>query len=156
MALAAMIALFALIGFLARSTRRTPALPVRSKPILTRAEIAFYERLVRALDRIGGVDVFPQVCMSALIETLPGLDSRERMFVRNKFNRKFVDFTIVDAATRPLLIVELDDSTHDLSDNDVRRDQITGAAGIPTLRIRGRDAKNDMVIEQRVRDMLPS
>lgn len=154
-ALVGFLVVLCLLALLSRLWVKKPSIPVRSRAILTRAEIAFYERLLRAIERIGGVDVFPQVCMSAIIETTPGLDARERMAVRSKFNRKYVDFTIVDAATRPLLIVELDDVTHEW-DKDAQRDAITAAAGVPTLRMRGSAARDEYEIERRVRSFLQS
>lgn len=149
------VAAICLLIIIARTAARRPAIPVRARPVLTRAELSFYRRLISALDRIGGVDVFPQVCMSAIIETLPGLEPRERMAVRSTFNRKYVDFAIVDGSTRVVLIVELDDSTHS-DEKDRRRDAITAAAGIPTLRISGAAARDDHEIERRVRQLLPS
>lgn len=149
------IAVIALVILVAKMGTRPKAIPVRARPILTRAELSFYRHLVRALERIGGVDVFPQVSMSAIIETTPGLDARERMAVRSTFNRKYVDFVIIDGSTRPLLIVELDDRTHE-EDKDRRRDAIMAAAGIATLRISGSAARDDREIERRLRQMLPS
>lgn len=126
------------------------SLPVFPTPVLTKAEIAFYHRLVRVLGRIGGVDVFPQVAMGAIMDVQKNLDQNVRMSIRNRFDRKIIDFVVVDAETRVLLIVELDDSTHE-SAKDRARDEITAAAGHRTMRIRGRAARDDAEIERQIR-----
>lgn len=57
---------------------------------------------------------------------------------RNKFNRCHVDLLLTDLDFNVLLILELDGSSHRSSrvkERDKKRDAITGAAGIPTLRI---------------------
>jgi hypothetical protein len=152
MAMLAAVVLLALVlvAVLMRASGGGSSLPVFPKPVLTRAEIAFYHRLVRVLGGIGGVDVFPQVAMGAIMDAQKGLDQKTRMSVRNRFDRKIIDFVIVDAETRVLLIVELDDSTHETS-KDRARDEITAAAGHRTMRIRGRAARDDAEIERMLR-----
>lgn len=127
-----------------------PRLPVFATPILTRSEIAFHRKLVAAARRIGGVDVFAQVAMGAVMDADKSLDQNTRRSVRNRFDRKIIDFVIVDAQTNVLLLVELDDSTHE-AQRDRDRDAITRAAGHATMRIRGKAAKDDAEIERMVR-----
>lgn len=127
--------------------------PVRPKPVMTKAEIIFYERVVRAVTNIGGIDVFPQVAMGAVLEVKNSVEKNQRRAVRNRFDRKIMDFVIVDAETNVLLIIELDDSTHD-SARDKARDRITESAGYPTMRIRGKAARSDEEIERQIRNYL--
>lgn len=130
--------------------RRAHRLPVVPKPVLTKAEVAFYRRLVRAAAQIGGIDVFPQVAMGAIMDAERGLEAGTRQSVRNRFDRKIVDFVIVDDDANVLLLVELDDRTHDAA-KDRLRDEITAAAGYSTMRIRGREARDAMEIERQLR-----
>lgn len=127
--------------------------PVRSKPVMTKAEIIFYQRVVRAVTNIGGIDVFPQVAMGAVLEVKNSVDKNQRRAVRNRFDRKIMDFVIVDAETNVLLIIELDDSTHDMT-RDKARDRITESAGYPTMRIRGKEARSDEEVERQIRNYL--
>lgn len=136
------------------STSR-PAIPVVARRVLTASELVFYRRLIRALENIGGVDVMPQVSMSAVMDTRKGLDPQTARATRNRFDRKTIDFVVVDAETNVLLIIELDDWSHDgQGERDSKRDEITAAAGHRTLRIRGKAAKNDAEVERLVRQAL--
>lgn len=126
------------------------ALPVHPTPVLTQAEVRFHGVLVAAVARIGGMSVFPQVAMGAILDADRNLEAEFRRNVRNRFNRKIVDFVIVDARTNVLLIVELDDSTHD-GDRDRARDEITRSAGYATMRIRGRSARDPVHVEAEIR-----
>ena len=146
-ALAALVALL-LVAIIRR--RGEPRLPVIARPVMTKAEIAFFRHLVRAADAIGGVDVFPQVSMGAIMEVERGNDRSVQLSVRNRFDRKIVDFLVVDADTRVKLIVELDDRTHDAA-KDRERDAITASAGYRTLRIRGAAARDPREVERLVR-----
>lgn len=144
------IAVIILLLFGRRGGARLPVVP---KPVLTRAEIAFYHRLVRVASRIDGIDIFPQVSMGAVMDAARGIDQSTRRAVRNRFDRKIIDFVVVDSDTNVLLIIELDDSTHDtLRDRD--RDSITRSAGYDTMRIRGRASRDDGEIDRALRQHL--
>lgn len=57
---------------------------------------------------------------------------------RNKFNRNFCDFMVVNHEFKPLVCVELDDRTHHIKPKkDVFRDNLLAAAEIPTERFFG-------------------
>lgn len=141
----------AVLGLRLALRRTVPrALPVHPTPVLTQAEIRFHAVLVAAVARIGGMSVFPQVAMGAILDADRNLEADFRRNVRNRFDRKIVDFVIVDARTNVLLIVELDDSTHD-GDRDRARDEITRSAGYATMRIRGRSARDAAHVEAELR-----
>jgi very-short-patch-repair endonuclease len=144
----AILAALALRHAFGRRPRR--ALPVHPTPVLTQAEVRFHGVLVAAVARIGGLSVFPQVAMGAILDADRNLDPDFRRNVRNRFDRKIVDFVVVDARTNVVLIVELDDSTHD-GDRDRARDEITASAGYATMRIRGRSARDAAHVEAEVR-----
>lgn len=115
--------------------RGEPQSPFVSKPLLTRHELAFYEKLVEAAERIGAAGVFPQVAMGALLDARKGLDPQVWRTTRNRFDRKIVDFVVVDEDMDVMTIVELDDRTHE-NDKDRARDAMTSAAGYRTARFR--------------------
>ena len=148
------IALAVIVGAIVLARRLRPRPPLFATPVLTRAEIAFHARLVRAARRNGVAHVFAQVSMAAIMDADRGMDARERKSLRNRFDRKIVDFVLCDADTNVLLVVELDDRTHD-GDRDRARDALVAAAGHRTMRIRGADARDDGVIARMVGAALP-
>jgi very-short-patch-repair endonuclease len=86
------------------------ALPYRRKPFLTPAEIAYY-KMLRMLfaDRYL---IFAQVRVVDLCEVL---DRPFNQGAVNRIDRRHVDFVLCDQQTfRPMVAIELDDSTHDL------------------------------------------
>lgn len=146
------VAVIAVVMLLVVALRRGggPRLPVFPTPVLTKAEIAFHSRLARIVARIDGIQVFPQVAMGAIMDADRNMEKGARQSVRNRFDRKIVDFVIVDRDTNVLLLIELDDSTHDFQ-RDRDRDEITRSAGYGTMRIRGKAARDDNEIERLLR-----
>ncbi len=103
---------------------------VEQKPILTDNEIEFFGRLREALPDF---EVFPQVCMGAILKPAAG-SGENYARIRATFSQKIIDFTVcVPGSLQVIALIELDDRTHN-AQKDARRDSITGAAGIPTLR----------------------
>lgn len=152
-ALCVLIMIAALVAVLLRT--RSSSGPIEPRPVMTQAELAFYRRLTPVLERIGGVDVFAQVSMGAIMEVSRSMEQSQRRALRNRFDRKVVDFVVTDEQSNVLLLIELDDRTHD-ADRDGARDQMTRSAGYPTLRIRGRAARDGAEIERLVRTHLSS
>jgi hypothetical protein len=96
--------------------------------ILTPNEAEFFGRLRAALpDHY----VFPQVAMSAIIE--PKGYARNRRAAFNRIAQKRVDFAICTDRLQLLVLVELDDRSHNAR-RDAMRDAMTGSAGIRTIR----------------------
>jgi len=92
--------------------------------ILTPNEAEFFGRLRAALpDHY----VFPQVAMGAIIT--PKGYGRNRKAAFNRIAQKRVDFAICTDSLHLLVLVELDDRTH-----DAMRDAMTRSAGIRTIR----------------------
>lgn len=109
--------------------------PYRAKDLMTPNEQDMFARLVRALP---GHYVFPQVAMGAIVESAPRLGEAVARGVRSRFDRKIVDFLVVDSHTFDVVaIVELDDRTH-VASKDQARDGITAAAGYRTVRFQAR------------------
>ena len=108
--------------------------PVYARPVLSEAERTFYARLRAAIPQF---DVLCQVQIGQFIEVD---DSRRHPGVRNRYDRLSADFVVCAEDFRPLLVVELDDSSHDRTvqrDRDARKDAVLAAAGVPVVRFRG-------------------
>ncbi|WP_227592119.1 MULTISPECIES: DUF2726 domain-containing protein [Pseudomonadota] len=102
---------------------------VSPKRILTDSEAYNLERIINNMPE--GLLICPQVSFNAFINC-------KITKLRNQFNRKSVDYLIVDHDFNPLLVVEIDDDSHTSKKvrmRDLKRDEIAAAAGIPTLRI---------------------
>jgi very-short-patch-repair endonuclease len=127
--------------------------PFVAKPLLTRHETAFFMKLTDAAQRVGAAGVFPQVAMGALLDARKGLESKEFRQTRNRFDRKIVDFVVVDDKMEVMAIVELDDWSHK-AEKDQARDAMTAAAGYKTARFRDGHKISVTEIEQGLRQTI--
>ena len=129
----------ALVGGLSAPTKAAH-LPYRAKARFVSANEAL---VFNALERHSDSRVvFANVLMRDLVEVTPQRDRSAWQTAHNRIAQRQVDFVVCDRATfRPLLAIELDDSTHDTarrSQSDRLEDEIFRAAGLPFLRLRGR------------------
>jgi hypothetical protein len=105
----------------------------RRKYLLTKAEKSFYGVLRRIL---GDSYIFAKVRLADLVEA----DERHLLRKSNfdHIKSKHIDFVICDAALSPVIVIELDDSSHRepvrvTRDRDVNR--ILEIAELPILRV---------------------
>jgi hypothetical protein len=103
---------------------------------LSPAELNFYRVLQTAV--ADWATLFTKVNLADLFYASAG-DSGQNQAYRNRINRKHLDFLLCDPGTlRPLLGVELDDSSHNRPDRQARDEFVDGvfaAAGLPLLHI---------------------
>lgn len=116
-------------------------LPIRLRDdFLSAAEFSFYKVLQQAL--AGQATICPKVNLADLF-FVAGTGNQA---LRNKFDRKHVDFLICDARTmQPRCGIELDDSSHGRADRQERDElvnQLFDAAGLPLVRFPVRSAYN--------------
>ncbi len=121
----------------------TPQAAVESYPyqpqksILTDAELSFYHVLITALN--GRLTTCVQIPLISLIYPKTGNHKRNNTY-RNKIDRKRVDFVLCDPQTlRPMLVIELDDSTHQRTSRQKRDtfvEKALEAAKIPIMRVK--------------------
>ncbi len=123
---------------------------VRAKPLMTAREVKFWRLLIAAA---GPMHVAPQVAMGALMK-VDGAAGRSRArATRNRFDRKVVDFVLLDDDGAVRLLIELDDRMHD-SDRDTARDKMTAQAGYQTLRVNGAAARDLHLLKAAIGDRL--
>ena len=123
---------------------------------MTPTEKQFFKKLCKAVEPLNVV-VAPQVAMSAIVDV-------PRQFNENKFRhknragfaQKRLDFVLLDIKSlEPILVVELDDPSHDGREfEDSRRDDILAETGHPLLRIDVRENLTTEQLAQRVLDDL--
>lgn len=104
--------------------------------LMTKAERSFYGILVSCCSEQHLI--FSKVRLADLISVKSGTHSWRSYF--NKIQSKHVDFLIVSKnSISPLLVIELDDSSHQRPDRikrDLFMDEALRAAGIPILRVK--------------------
>ena len=125
------LAVLCLVVFAALGRHRGKTIPVEAKPLLSTHERKAQIALEAALPQHR---IYPQVAMGALVRTKASLSKDVRARTRNGFSQKIVDFVAEDRHTNELLLIEVDDRTHN-TEKDRRRDAITAAAGYRTIRI---------------------
>jgi len=106
--------------------------------LLTEAERQFFAILQQAVgDRYL---VFSQVSLLEILSPVTGLSSRVRYSAHNRIQAKHIDFLLCEKeTTRPLVAIELDDSSHYRSDRVARDNFLNEAfagAGLPLLHIK--------------------
>lgn len=104
--------------------------------MLTAAERSFYEVLIGILEQRtpGRYVVLAKVRLADLIKVAPRTERRQSF--QNSINAKHVDFVLCDRQTlAPVLVVELDDSSHGRSDRQERDAFVNGALAAARLPI---------------------
>ena len=85
------------------------------------------------------VRIFGKVRIADIIKVRPGLERSDYSGAFSKIRAKHVDFVLINPlTTAPLLVIELDDSTHDEYDRKVRDafvDEAMYQAQIPILHV---------------------
>jgi hypothetical protein len=114
-------------------------LPYRRKDyLLTVAERKFYDVLIRVVEENNWV-LFSKVRLEDLL-WIPA-NTENRFGLRNRIKSRHIDFVICDKENiRPLIAIELDDSSHkreDRIDRDEKVGHILKDAGLPLLHVIG-------------------
>lgn len=108
----------------------------KAKPLLTRWELAALGEMRRELPQT--LHICPQVRLADLLDVIP-TEPGQRQVALNRVASKSVDFAVIDTAGRVLLVVEIDDRTHERPDRR-ERDRLVDAVlrhcGIPVRRVR--------------------
>ncbi len=136
--------------FLYTHKRAAQAALVPKRAFVTGNEREFFDRLCSALPEFY---VFPQVAMSALLDVSVSRGHKDYWAERDRFSRKVCDFVVCRRNDMlPLLVVELDDKTHDFK-KDAGRDDLLAQAGLRTLRFWSRNKPNRDEIRKRVAEV---
>lgn len=106
----------------------------KQRKLMTDNEAEFFGRLVVALPEHY---IFPQVAMSALLNTASG-DKRIAHSDRLRIAQQRVDYVICTRSCEVVAVVELDDKTHSRA-KDQLRDARLQQAGIRTVRFQARE-----------------
>jgi hypothetical protein len=117
-----------------RPTRTVSTLPYAPIPLLTAAEKKFFAALEQAVPE--GCYVLAQVRLANLVQVKPGTPEFWKHFT--KIGMKTVDFVVVRRETMtPVLVVELDDKSHDKADRRERDkfvNEVLASISLPIMR----------------------
>ena len=128
----------------------------RKDYFMSRAERDFFNILIEVV----GSDyyIFPQVHLSAILNHKVKGQNWKAAF--KHINGKSVDFVICDKTNlKPLVAIELDDSSHNAEDRRVRDtevERIFKDAALPLVRLANQESLNKEFIKRRIAEALPS
>lgn len=126
----------------------------RKARVMTKTELEFFKLLSNALD--SSMYIIPQAHLSSFLShTIPGQSWRGAFAA---INGKSVDFLVCEYATsRPLLVIEVDDYTHQFEDRIVRDtfvNTICKRAKVPVVRFGYDEWGTTSSITQKIRKAL--
>jgi len=115
----------------------------RSRALMTDNELEFFFRLSKALPHHL---VFPQVSLQALVEAASS-DKKTAHADRLRIAQQRADYVVCNPAGAVIVVVELDDSTHEAK-RDAVRDARLKQAGIKTVRYHAKAKPSSAAIQQ--------
>ncbi len=139
-----------------RSTGSAHDFPYQKKEaLLTAAECQFYV-VLQGLAAVEKLDVFAKVRIEDVIEVRKG--ARSYQSHRNRISSRHLDFVLCDRQkTAPMLVIELNDSSHKRRKRQQRDEFVEKAlevAGIPLLWLPVQDAYPVHELSRQVREKL--
>ncbi|MFC5550894.1 DUF2726 domain-containing protein [Massilia aerilata] len=118
---------------LGQARKRRPEAAYKPRPIMTENELEFFGRLVAALPEHY---IFPQVAMSALIESA-NTDRKQAFGDRQRIAQQRIDYVVCNKRCEVVAVVELDDRTHAKVKDQVRDGRLA-QGGYRTVRFQSR------------------
>lgn len=116
-------------------------LPYIKRRFLSANEEFFFHELKKVTQKYE-YELFCKVRIADLVELKKGLNKRQWAFYFGQIKAKHADFVICNRNLQPVLIIELDDKSHDTS-KGIKRDsfidKVYKDANIPILHTRGID-----------------
>lgn len=95
------------------------------KPVLTKREYDFYKKLKPLADECG-LNIYTKIRLADLIEPKPKSENPLWMECFNKIKAKHIDFALADDDTNIIVLIELDDRSHERPDR-IERDDFVNA-----------------------------
>lgn len=115
-------------------------IPYIRKNLMTKNEWSFYKQLKPVADELN-LSILCKTRVADLVDIEKGLNKSEWQTAFNRINKKHIDFILCKPENLyPVLLIELDDSTHD-TDKGKKRDEfvekVLDKAGYKLFRTRG-------------------
>ena len=123
--------------------------------VMTPSENEFFDVLLKIVN--SQYYVFPQIHLSSILDHK--INGQSWKGAWGSIQQKSVDFTICDTRSRlPILVIELDDMTHDRDDRklrDMKVDQVFEQAGLPILHFRTGAITDYEQVKSRIAEKIP-
>lgn len=134
------------------SAETTKECPYYKAMLLTKNEWYFYINTLKPLEEKYNIKVLPKVRMEDVVGVKKTVDKKERASARGKVKSRHFDFVITNPNLKILLIIELDDRSHETEKaikNDEFKNSVLNQIGIPYIRITRNDSEKfeDMLCE---------
>jgi len=114
---------------------RKKSFPYKTTYLLTKSEFNFYKALKPVCDKYGFI-----ICPKVGLKDFIAVTSKKDYFKYfRKISQKHVDFLICDENLRPLIAIELDDSSHELKKarkNDEFKNELYRHMNFPLVRVK--------------------
>ena len=127
-------------------------IPYKRKNLLTKNEWSFYKQLKPITDKLG-YSILSKVRVADLVEVESGHNKTEWQAAFNRINKKHIDFILCKPENLyPLLLIELDDSSHQkekVKERDQFIEKVYEKTGYKLLRV-----ENANEIEKKITDIL--
>lgn len=145
-----------LIIFLLPRKKAKEAFPYCKKAgVLTAAERAFYLVLKESVD-LEKYELLAQVRLADLVQVKPHTEKALNYFY--KISAKSPDFVLCEkTTTTPLLVIELDDASHEETSRKVRDlfvDKVLAAAKLPILHVPCKRSYSKALLTQKIEEKL--
>lgn len=130
------IFLFAVLAVVIKAAKlqkkTTAGYDFRSRQILTNNEKRLFRKL---LQEFPGYRFFPQVGMGSILQPAYPRSDKRYMPAFRRISQKRVDFVVCSDNFEIVCLLELDDSSHNNS-NDIARDVVVALGGYKTVRLK--------------------
>lgn len=116
---AAMIILLLAIGVKLFNTKSQPIATYRKKYLLTKNEYSFYQK-IKPIIQEKNLRVLCKIRLADLVEPEPNKNQKEWYAAFNRIKSKHIDFAIATENMKVIVLVELQDNTHQKSERKER------------------------------------
>lgn len=123
---AVIIEVLAAIGMKVGNIQKQPIAAYRKKYLLTKNEYSFYQK-IKPIIQEKNLRVLCKIRLADLIEPEPNKNQKEWYAAFNRIKSKHIDFAIATENMKVIVLVELQDNTHQKSDRK-ERDEFVNTA----------------------------
>ena len=123
---AVIIVVLAAIGMKVGNIQKQPIAAYRKKYLLTKNEYSFYQK-IKPIIQEKNLRVLCKIRLADLIEPEPNKNQKEWYAAFNRIKSKHIDFAIATENMKVIVLVELQDNTHQKSDRK-ERDEFVNTA----------------------------
>ncbi len=126
--------------------------------LLTPTEQIFLNTLDEAIAPLSNIRLYAKPRIADVVRVVPGLEKSDYMAALRKIAAKHVDFVLVEKrSSLPLLVIELDDYTHNQQPRQLRDafvDEVMQQADLPILHVPVANQYNAQILREYIVNIL--